>query len=119
MRFIDVVLEPPSYGWKDLAGNFSKPGTKAILHEFFSRLNIFKDKKNWLSFTTWLMVVVFGVFLGFFIFSEFFYSNSGHPVIQLHARYNEGAANEGHLAKRFGTCTWSVSESTQRYQGPT
>ncbi len=71
MRFIDVVLEPPSYGWKDPEGNFSRPGTNAILREFFSRLNIFKDKRNWLSFTTWLMVVVFGVFLGFFIFKYF------------------------------------------------
>jgi hypothetical protein len=31
----------------------------------------FKDKKNWLSFTTSLMVVVFGVFLSFFIFKYF------------------------------------------------
>jgi sn-1 stearoyl-lipid 9-desaturase len=71
MSFIDVVLEPPSYGWKDAAGNFSKPGTKAILCEFFSRLNVFKDKRNWLSFTIWMMVVVLGVFLSLFIFKYF------------------------------------------------
>ena len=71
MSFIDLVLEPPSYGWGGKAGNFLKPSTKEILREFFSRLNIFKDKKNWLSFTIWLMVIVFGVFLFFFFFKYF------------------------------------------------
>ncbi|HMC84987.1 MAG TPA: hypothetical protein VKI61_05655, partial [Chitinophagaceae bacterium] len=63
MAFIDTVLEPPSYGWKDAAGNLSKPNPAAIFREFFSRLNIFKDKKNWLSFTSWMMVAALGVFL--------------------------------------------------------
>ena len=71
MAFIDTVLEPPAYGWKDAAGNLSKPNPQTILREFFSRLNIFKDKKNWLSFTSWMMVVVLGVFLSFFIFKYF------------------------------------------------
>ncbi len=71
MRFIDTVLEPPSYGWKDAAGNLSKPGPKVLLNEFVSRLNIFKNRKNWLSFTSWVMVAILGVFLFFFIFRYF------------------------------------------------
>ena len=71
MPFIDSVLEPPSYGWKDEAGNLSKPNPATILREFFSRLNVFKDKKNWLSFTSWMMVAALGVFLSFFIFKYF------------------------------------------------
>ncbi|MEP6727535.1 MAG: fatty acid desaturase [Bacteroidota bacterium] len=71
MTFIDSVLEPPSYGWKDEAGNLSKPSPSRIFREFFSRLNVFKDKKNWLSFTSWMMVVALGVFLSFFIFKYF------------------------------------------------
>ena len=47
MPFIDDVLQPPSYGWKDTAGNLSKPSPRQIFREFFLRLNIFKDKKNW------------------------------------------------------------------------
>ena len=71
MAFIDNVLEPPSYGWKDADGNLSKPNPARIFREFFSRLNIFKDKKNWLSFTSWMMVAALGVFLSFFIFKYF------------------------------------------------
>jgi len=71
MSFLDIVLEPPSYGWKDRAGNLSAPSPKKILQEFFSRLNIIKSKKNWLSFTSWMMVAVLGVFLGLFIFRYF------------------------------------------------
>ena len=71
MPFIDSVLEPPSYGWKDEDGNLSKPNPARIFREFFSRLNIFKNKKNWLSFTSWMMVAALGVFLCFFIFKYF------------------------------------------------
>jgi hypothetical protein len=71
VSFIDNVLEPPSYGWTDPAGNFLKPGAKKIFREFFSRLNIFKDKKNWLSFTNWLVVAVLGFFLFVFLFRYF------------------------------------------------
>jgi fatty-acid desaturase len=71
MLFIDTVLEPPSYGWKDADGNLSKPSPATIFREFITRLNIFKDKKNWLSFASWLMVSLLGVFLGFFIFKYF------------------------------------------------
>jgi sn-1 stearoyl-lipid 9-desaturase len=71
VRFIDRILEPPSYGWTDAAGNFSNPGTAEIFREFFSRLNIFKDKKNWLSFTNWVAVAVLGIFLIVFL-SKYF-----------------------------------------------
>ena len=71
MSFIDDVLQPPSYGWKNAAGNLSRPGSARILREFFTRLNVFKDKKNWLSFTSWMMVAGLAVFLYFFIFKYF------------------------------------------------
>lgn len=68
MPFIDNVLEPPSYGWKDVSGNLSKPSPAVIFKEFFKRTNVFKDKKNWLSFTSWMMMPALGVFLCLFIF---------------------------------------------------
>ncbi len=71
MAFIDTVLQPPSYGWKDMDGNLSKPGSASIIREFFHRLNVFRDRRNWLSFTSWMMVAVLGVFLLFFIFRYF------------------------------------------------
>ena len=67
MRFIDTVLEPPSYGWTKAAGNLSKPAPSVIEKEFFPRLNILKNNKNWLPFTSWLMVAVLGFFLVMFI----------------------------------------------------
>ena len=57
MTLLDYVLEPPSYGWKDGAGNLVKPAPLQILREFFARLNVFKSRKNWLSFMSWLQVV--------------------------------------------------------------
>jgi fatty-acid desaturase len=71
MAFIHDVLERPSYGWKDENGNLSKPTQSQILKEFFTRLNVFKNKKNWLSFMSWMMVATLAVFLFFFIFKYF------------------------------------------------
>jgi stearoyl-CoA desaturase (delta-9 desaturase) len=71
MPFIDEVLQPPSYGWKDAAGHLIIPAPAQIFREFISRLNVFKDKRNWLSFTSWMMVAVLGVFLCLFIFNYF------------------------------------------------
>lgn len=50
MSFLDHVLQPPSYGWKDTSGEIVKPTRKEILSEFFKRLNVSKDRKNWLPF---------------------------------------------------------------------
>ena len=71
MAFLDHVLEPPSYGWKDQAGNFVKPSTGQILKEFFSRLNITKTRKNWLSFFSWMKIVALFPFFLLFIFQFF------------------------------------------------
>jgi fatty-acid desaturase len=71
MAFIHDVLEQPSYGWKDANGNLFKPTNGQIFKEFFSRLNIFKTKKNWLSFMSWMMVLTLSAFLLLFIFKYF------------------------------------------------
>ncbi|SEA46224.1 fatty acid desaturase [Pedobacter hartonius] len=74
MTFLNVVLDPPAYGWTDTNGNLSKPTPKQILTEFFSRLNIFKNKKNWLPFMSWSKVIVSVPFLMLFIFEYFSWS---------------------------------------------
>jgi stearoyl-CoA desaturase (delta-9 desaturase) len=71
MAFLDDVLQPPSYGWRDASGNFSKPTGSTILKEFFSRLNIFNDRKNWLPFFSWLKVLLLLPFLVLFITKYF------------------------------------------------
>ena len=71
MPFLNSILEPPSYGWKDEFGNLEKPSSNQILKEFFSRLNIFRNKKNWLSFMSWMMIVALTPFLFLFIFKYF------------------------------------------------
>lgn len=71
MAFINEVLQPPSYGWKNDQGELVRPSTTQILKEFFNRLNIFKDKKNWLPFFSWFKIVCLLPFLLLFIFKFF------------------------------------------------
>lgn len=68
MAFLDHVLQAPAYGWKDSNGSLVKPSSKQILKEFFSRLNIFRDRKNWLPLLSWFKVLCFMPFLFLFIF---------------------------------------------------
>lgn len=71
MAFIDIVLQPPSYGWKDKNGILIKPSVGQIFAEFFSRLNILKDRRNWLPFMSWFKVLCMVPFLLLFIFKFF------------------------------------------------
>ncbi|WP_462264599.1 fatty acid desaturase [Mucilaginibacter sp.] len=71
MPFLDYVLQTPAYGWKDESGNLNRPTPKQIFKEFFSRLNIFKSRKNWLPFMSWFKVLCLIPFLMLFIFKFF------------------------------------------------
>ncbi len=71
MSFLDSVLQPPSYGWKNASGNFSKPSNRMILREFFCRLNVFGNKKNWLPFFSWLKVLLLFPFFILFVTQYF------------------------------------------------
>ena len=71
MSFLKNVLEQPAYGWRDERGELIKPSTKQLFTEFFKRLNIFKNKKNWLSFTSWMLIVFLAPLLMLFIFKYF------------------------------------------------
>lgn len=71
MSIINNVLREPSYGWKDAAGEFYRPTKKELLKEFFSRLNIFKSKKNWLAFTCWANLLVLFPFTVIFFVNHF------------------------------------------------
>jgi stearoyl-CoA desaturase (delta-9 desaturase) len=71
MAFIDQVLQVPSYGWADSKGELVKPSLKQLYAEAFSRINIFKTKKNWIPFINWFTAVCMLPFLFFFLFKFF------------------------------------------------
>ncbi|HEX3933305.1 MAG TPA: fatty acid desaturase [Puia sp.] len=69
--FMDHVLEPPSYGWKDQQNQLIVPTTRELFNEFRFRLNIFKDKRNWLTFFSWSRLLILVVCLFIFLFNYF------------------------------------------------
>jgi stearoyl-CoA desaturase (delta-9 desaturase) len=71
MAFIDHVLQTPSYGWQNEKGELIVPTTKQLWAEAFSRINIFKTKKNWISFISWLMAACMLPFFVVFITQYF------------------------------------------------
>ena len=71
MRFIDRVLQEPSYGWCDENGQLIIPSVKKLFSEAFCRINIFKTKKNWMSLINWLITACMFPFFLLFIFKYF------------------------------------------------
>ena len=71
MAFIDYVLQTPSYGWKNENNELIVPSTREIFMEAFSRMNIFKSRKNWISLISWLMVLCMLPFFIIFITQYF------------------------------------------------
>ncbi|HJT24894.1 MAG TPA: fatty acid desaturase [bacterium] len=97
MAYLNRVLDPPSYGYFR-GSKLYTPTSAEIFREFFSRLNIFKSKKNWLPFFGWMIILCLApfFFLSFHYFSwplfaiGFFYSMvvlGTHGTIYLH-RYS-------------------------------
>lgn len=83
MVFIDYILQKPSYGWKNEKGELIIPSKKQLFKEAFTRINIFKTRKNWISFTGWLMTICMLPFLYFFIFKHFSW-----PLVAVAAVYS-------------------------------
>jgi stearoyl-CoA desaturase (delta-9 desaturase) len=70
MTFLDRILDKPSYGFEQ-NGVFYKPTHGEILREFFSRLNIFRSRKNWLAFFSWTTSLSFAIPLVIFLTKYF------------------------------------------------
>ena len=68
---IDDLLYTPSYGWKDKFGALIVPTSKQLWSEAFSRMNIFKSRRNWISFVSFLMLTAMLPFFALFIFKYF------------------------------------------------
>jgi fatty-acid desaturase len=71
MTFMQKILQEPSYGWKDEEGNLVKPSNGTIVKEAWSRMNIFKDKRNWISMINYGMILLMLPFLILF-FTKYF-----------------------------------------------
>lgn len=71
MSLIDHVLRVPSYGWQDPEGRLIIPSARQIIKEFGFRLDIFRTKKNWLSFFNWIKVLLLIPCLFIFLFNYF------------------------------------------------
>jgi stearoyl-CoA desaturase (delta-9 desaturase) len=71
MAFIDKILKEPSYGWKDSDGELVKPSTKRLFQEAFKNVNIFKSKKNWITFYSWTIAICMLPFLYGFLIEYF------------------------------------------------
>jgi len=70
MSFLSGVLEPPSYGYtKD--GVLYVPTRRELFRELFSRINLFKSRKNWLPFLSWAGTLALGVPFFLFFFRYF------------------------------------------------
>ncbi|WP_031530149.1 fatty acid desaturase [Dyadobacter crusticola] len=122
MAFFDYVLQVPSYGWKDEKGDLVKPSAGQILHEFFSRLNVFRDRRNWLSFFSWARVLlllmpffflfVFKFFSLWMLAAAFLYSMiimGTHGTIWHHRYCTHGAYKFRNSFWRFFTKNLTVS----------
>ena len=69
--FIDDLLYMPSYGWKDSKNALIIPTKKQLWSEALSRINIFKTRKNWISFVSFLMLAGMLPFCFLFFFRYF------------------------------------------------
>lgn len=77
MAFIDRILQEPSYKWADEKGELVKPTVGRLFREAFRNTNVFRCKKNWVPFVTWLMAVCMLPFLYLFITRYFSWSLLG------------------------------------------
>jgi stearoyl-CoA desaturase (delta-9 desaturase) len=71
MALIDYILQKPSYGWTNANGELAVPSTRQLWNEAFSRVNIFKTRKNWISMISWLMACCMLPFFVIFLVYHF------------------------------------------------
>ena len=57
---VERLLEPPSYGFSR-AGTLYKPSTRELLLEFCTRLDVVRNRKNWVAFVCWLATLALAV----------------------------------------------------------
>lgn len=71
MAFIDHVLETPSYGWKNTDGEVAVPTPRQLFRQAAQKLNIFKDRRNWISAMFPIMIIFMLPLCFVFVFHYF------------------------------------------------
>src|SRR5688572_10343922 len=71
MAFIDYVLATPSYGWQNEKGEVAVPTTRQLLHQASLNLNVFKDRRNWISAMFPIMILCMMPLFLLFVFKYF------------------------------------------------
>lgn len=71
MTFLERVLRRPAYGWTDENGELSVPTAGQLFRELFSRLNIFRSRKNWQAFSMWFFTLSLAPFFVAFVMFHF------------------------------------------------
>ncbi|RYF89650.1 MAG: acyl-CoA desaturase [Chitinophagaceae bacterium] len=71
MAFTDRILQEPSYGWANENGELVKPTIGTLYREAFKNTNVFKSRKNWIGFVTWMMAICLLPFFYLFVFKYF------------------------------------------------
>jgi len=70
MGALSHILEPPSYGYeKD--GELVIPSHRQLLAEYFSRVNVLKNRKNWVASFSWAATLSFTIPLVIFLVQYF------------------------------------------------
>lgn len=113
MAVTDIILQEPSYGWANEKGELIVPGTRRLFSEAAARLNIFRSKKNWISFFSLWLIACLLVCLYFFI-SRYFsltllvvlllyslFIMSIHTTVWLHRYCTHRAFRFSHPVWRF------------------
>jgi sn-1 stearoyl-lipid 9-desaturase len=115
MSLLDKILHQPSYGWNDADGNLVVPSVKQLYAEAFSRINIFKSRKNWITLISWFMALCMLPFFFFFITRYFSFGLLGiflvysmiimstHGTIWFHRYCTHRAYTFSHPVWRFIT----------------
>lgn len=81
MAFIDYILQQPSYGWSNANDELIVPSKRQMLKEAFSRINVFKSKKNWLAFFGWFVILAMVPFFYFFVTRYFSWPLLGITIV--------------------------------------
>ena len=71
MKLNDYLIWEPRYKWTTEDGEFYKPTVKELFSEFFYRINIFNDKRNWFPFMAWFWVLCLSPFFFLLLFKYF------------------------------------------------
>lgn len=114
MSFLLSTLEVPRYGYQN-NGALYVPTQTELWKEFFFRLNIFRNRKNWIQLLCWTASLSFALPMGIFLthyftwplfFAGFFYSMvflGTHGTIYYHRYGTHRAFQFSHPIWRFIT----------------